>query len=506
MNNKILQEFRNIVMNNGKVISARLNEKYFTNIDKLSLWNDWNELTKNLKNQYKSISEIMIASEVSLELSLCSHCMIKPRIIVNDEKNNYKRVLSKWCSIKCSSKSDEKVSKFKEAILARSDEDWTITKERKAETMLEKYGYAYNLQRPEVRANCTANSQLNAYGELICEKINDTEWLYSQYWVEGKSALKISNELNIDSTSFRNILKNKNIVKEFNRTYWSHKSNPEIEIYEFIKLYKPSAINSYRLKPTSKELDVFIPELNIGFEYNGGYHHNESRMEKEYHKNKMDYWNNLGIRVVQIWSDDWENKKDLIKTMILYRLGVVKKKIHARKCKVAEVSTKDYRLFLNNNHILGADNPSIRLGLYNGGELVSVMGLKKIPKNVKKRVGMDLTRFSTLQVHGSFSKLLMHFRKTNNFTINSIADLEIVDRYNNVYLKNGFVEDFVYELEYSYYNNKTKLITHKFSYRKIKFKSRGYNIEGKTEKMLAKDSELLKCWDSGKVNYILHPA
>lgn len=505
MSKEILQTFRNIVTNNGKVISARLNETYFNNIGKSDIWTSWNEFTQNLKDIYLPISHRMLASELSLNVSFCDYCSIKPKIIVCDEKNNHKRILSKWCSVKCSAKSEEKVSKFKETVSNRTDEDWAITKDKKAETMTEKYGYAYNLQRPEVRINCTANSQLNAYGKEVCEKINDTEWLHNQYWVEGKSALKISNSLNIDSTGFRNILKNKNIVEEFDRTYWVNKSDPEIELYEFIKIYKPSAINSYRLKPMSKELDIFIPELNIGFEYNGGFYHNESKIKKEYHKNKMDYWNNFGIRVVQIWSDDWTNKKDLVKSMILYRLGVVKKNIHARKCEVAEISRNEYQLFLNTNHILGADNPSTRLGLFHDNQLVSVMGFKKISKNVNRRVGVDLSRFSTLQVHGSFSKLLSYYRKHNKVTINSIADLEIVDRYNNVYLKNGFVEDFVYGLEYSYYNNKTKLITHKSSCRKSRFAVRGYSIEGKTENILAKEAKLLKCWDSGKINYVIYP-
>lgn len=503
--NDTLIKFRDIVTNNGKIISLRLNEKYFNNINQLQLWVDWNGLTKNLETTYKKISYRMIAADKSLDILQCSYCNDRPRIIVCDESNHCKRELSLFCSIKCSAKSPSKVAKMIETSANKSKEEKSNSNKIREKTMIAKHGVAYNLQRPEVKQLLKDNSQMNAYGLDTFNKINDVTWMHQQYWVEGKSAQKISNSLNVDATSFRIILKNYKIVDNFTRTYYCNKSIPEMELYDFIKSYKESAINSYRLLPRTKELDIFIPELNLGFEYNGGYFHNESKVSKTYHKDKVNYWNDLNVRVVQIWSDDWDNKKDLVKLMILNRLGVVKKTIHARKCKVEEISKYDYQLFLNTNHILGADNPSIRLGLYYGDILVAVMGFKNIAKNTKKRVGVDLSRFSTLDVHGSFGKLLSYYRKANNTIINSIADLEIVDRYNNVYLSYGFIEDFEYDLDYQYYDTKSKLISHKFGWRKKKFSNKGYDINNKTEICLAKEAGLLKCWDSGKINYILYP-
>lgn len=503
MSNEILEKFKDIVINNGKVIAARLNETYFININKLDIWLEWNEATKNLQNNYKRLSYRMLAADSSLELQMCEHCNSKPKIISFDEITN-KRVLSKYCGVVCSAKSIDKVSKFKNTVLKKTKEEKKLTKLRKEKTMLDRYGYAYNLQRPEVREILTRNSQINAYGIEIYEKLNNYDWLYNEYWTKGKSALSISNELNMDSTSFRNMLRKMEVVKEFNRTYYINKSVAELEMYAFIQQSYPAAINSYRLSPMTKELDIYVDELKIGFEYNGAFYHNETKKKDTYHLDKMNYWNGKGVRVVQIWSDDWMFKKDIIKRMILNRLNVVKKTIHARKCYVKRINQKEYSEFLVKNHILGSDIPSVRLGLFNDETLVAVMGFKKIAKNIKARTGVDLSRFSTLDVHGSFSKLLSYYRKINpTVTINSMGDLEIMDRNDNIYLKNGFVFDYEIGVDYLYYDALTKTFDHKFNWRLAEFKEQGFDTTNTTEELLAIEFGLLKCYDSGKINYKL---
>ena len=175
MNTNILKTFRDIVTSNGKVISARLNETYFKNINKLNIWLEWNEATKNLKDNYEKISHRMLASDESLELKMCEHCNSKPKIIIFDEESN-KRALSKWCSVKCSAKSIEKVSKFKVTVSTKTKEDKLITKTRKEKTMLDKFGYAYNLQRPDVRKKHKEN---NGLPQDILDKLKSLLYRYN---------------------------------------------------------------------------------------------------------------------------------------------------------------------------------------------------------------------------------------------------------------------------------------------------------------------------------------
>lgn len=346
------------------------------------------------------------------------------------------------------------------------------------------------------------NIQLKMYGEDVTNKLNNKDYLYEEYVTKRKSALKISKELKIKNTVVRAKLKEFGI-DDFNRRYFNSVSDEEIEMYNFIKEHSPSAISGWRKVYKSMELDAFIPELNIGFEYNGCYAHSEARKNKNYHKNKLEYFNNLGIRVVQIWSDDWKYHNNKVKDMILTRLNVIKKTIHARKCVVKEINHQEFSNFLISNHSLSGVNCRLRYGLFNKDKLVSVMGFKS--RSIKdKRQGYDLVRFSTLDVHGSFSKLLKHFRNLfPSYDIYSIADLEIVDKNNNVYLSNGFKFEYDIAVDYQYYNYRSGLREDKRKWRKKTFKNLGLDITNKTEHELALEYRLLRCYDSGKIMYKL---
>lgn len=352
--------------------------------------------------------------------------------------------------------------------------------------------------------NRTKSVLFKYYGDELYNKLQDRDYFVEEYITKRKSALKISKQLGICDNTVRSILSNFGIG-DFNRRYFNSVSDEELDLYEFIKKHKPSAISGYRIVYKSLELDVYIPELNLGFEYNGCYPHSEARKSKTYHESKVEYFNNKGIRVVQIWSDDWIFHNEKVKNMILTRLGVIKKTIHARKCYIKEINHQDYINFLIKNHSLSGNNCSIRYGMFYNDGLVSVMGFKKTAKNISK-VGYDLVRFSTLDVHGSFSKLLKHFRSLYpNDVIYSIADLEIVDKNNNVYLSNGFVYDYKIPVDYQYYNQKTKMRENKFKWRKKEFTKLGLDITNKTERELALEYKLLRCYDSGKIMYKLLP-
>lgn len=61
-------------------------------------------------------------------------------------------------------------------------------------------------------------------------------------------------------------------------------SVPEQLVYHSIRQFFPDAINRYLLG--KDEIDVFIPSLNIGIEYDGGQFHNEKKLPKDIAKSK----------------------------------------------------------------------------------------------------------------------------------------------------------------------------------------------------------------------------
>ena len=99
-------------------------------------------------------------------------------------------------------------------------------------------------------------------------------------------------------------------------------SRKENELKEFIKsLGLKFRENSRKIIPPY-EIDIFIPSLNIAVEYNGLYWHSkevlEKRLEdyKNYHLNKLEKCEEKGIRLIQIFEDEWINNKEEIKEKI----------------------------------------------------------------------------------------------------------------------------------------------------------------------------------------------
>lgn len=64
------------------------------------------------------------------------------------------------------------------------------------------------------------------------------------------------------------------------------------------------------------ELDIYIPSLQIAFEFNGIYWHSQKFKDKNYHLNKLKLCNDKQIALYYIWEDEWRDKKEEIKNWI----------------------------------------------------------------------------------------------------------------------------------------------------------------------------------------------
>lgn len=103
-----------------------------------------------------------------------------------------------------------------------------------------------------------------------------------------------------------------------------YSSAKETQLLEVIRSLFPELeiISSYRgwCKDTSVvsaryEIDIFIPELMLGIEFNGIYWHDKQNQQREDLKKKraMD----VGIKIIDIWEDDWdENRSSCIQNII----------------------------------------------------------------------------------------------------------------------------------------------------------------------------------------------
>lgn len=190
-------------------------------------------------------------------------------------------------------------------------------------------------------------------------------------------------------------------------------SKGETEVALFVKsIYQGEVITNDRTVLAPKELDIYIPQKNLAIEYDGVYWHSEAGYcFSDYHINKTKVCMDKNIRLIHIYSNEWEEKKDIVKSMIASALGIYIRKEFARKLEVKEVTNKNTVIkFFNANHIQGAVYKySLCLGLYKGNELLQavVFGKQHFGKNGDIELYRMVTKKNT-QVLGGFSKLMKH--------------------------------------------------------------------------------------------------
>lgn len=219
-------------------------------------------------------------------------------------------------------------------------------------------------------------------------------------------------------------------------------SQGQREVYEYILSLvddqKTDVKFNSRELLSNRELDIYIPNLNLAFEYNGLYWHSEKNKSKQYHLDKTKRCIIQGVQLVHILEYYWINRQDVVKSMICNRLQKTPTRFYGRNCTVDVIPPKVKKQFLNENHLHGNCNSSINLGLFHQGELVSVATFGKPRFN--KKFTYELLRFANLKftnVVGGFSKILAYFKANYEFeSLLSYADRDW--SIGGVYRENGF--------------------------------------------------------------------
>lgn len=237
------------------------------------------------------------------------------------------------------------------------------------------------------------------------------------------------------------------------------------------------------------EVDIYIPEAKLAIEVNGIYYHNELHVDKNYHERKRLKCEAEGVKLMQFYEDDINNKFQIIENTILHRLNLSdRRKVFARKCNViGNLSVTDRKLFLNVNHIQGFCKSDYHLGLEYDGELVALMLFEDDV----------LVRYATNSiVCGGFSKLL---KKSGKSYIRTFVDYDTFT--GSAYEKVGFrLVDYI-KPDYKYCVKNIR--KHKFNYRRDKFRNDSSLLydEDRTEHELAIMNKIYRVYDSGKGVY-----
>ena len=381
--------------------------------------------------------------------------------------------------------------------------------EKSKVTCLEKYGANHPMKNSDIKEKLK-NVFIKKYGT---NTISENEEFrkdnfglakntnYIKYIGNSISLFKCdlgeNHQFEISKNTYINRTKSNNPLCTICYPISENNSIKELEVLRFIeKNYKGKILHGYR---DNLEIDIYLPELNIGFEFNGLYWHSEEYKEKNYHLDKLNYFKKKGIKIINIWEDDWDNKNDIIKSQIKNCLFLTENKIFARKCTIMEVPSSE---FLDDNHIQGNVPSSLKLGLFYNGELVSLMTFDNFEGRKKmENGGWNLSRFCNkinYNVIGGASKLFKYFiRKYNPSRIISYADKSWSD--GSLYYKLGFKLKYETKIDYKYIVNNIR--ENKTKYKKTKLIKE--KIIG-TEKEIMKSLGYKRIYDCGKIKFELN--
>lgn len=295
---------------------------------------------------------------------------------------------------------------------------------------------------------------------------------------------------------------------------YSYSSSAEKEIVELLVNLGERVVSNNRSLLGKNEIDIYLPERNIAIEFNGLYWHSlgMNGKTKNYHYDKYKKCSDLNIQLIQIWEDDWRDKKLIVIRSLLNKISitdeeliqkvipnlVMRNKVYARKTFVNQTSNDIARVFLNENHIQGFVSGTHYLSLKNeNDENVAMMVLKKISGN-----NFEISRYATdRNVVGGFSKLLKYAERYFDVqTFVTFSDNCISD--GSLYKNNGFIVDKIIAPDYKYLVKGKR--EHKFSYRIKRFKNDNTLLykEGMTEFELATMNKIRRIYDAGKIRWV----
>lgn len=286
-------------------------------------------------------------------------------------------------------------------------------------------------------------------------------------------------------------------------------SRGEIEMRDYITSLLPTGtevLANDRTVIAPKELDVYVPSLAIAVEHDGLYWHSDAVISShDYHHDKWDRCHCKGIRLIQIWEDEWHDKRPMIEDILIRALNPDQLlPSDMSVCVVDErLPVDETNEFLDRNDIHGRVMASTRLGIRDdNGDLLAVMLMSRRDDGVYL-----LTRYSIkigVRVDGGFDRLLAYFRNQVGIhgEVVAFSDHRLSDE--AMYVGNGFSRTGFIDPDYRYVSSHGNL-ARAFNHRR-EMERYGSQLRTKTglkDEQLEFINGLERVYDSGKTRWLL---
>lgn len=213
---------------------------------------------------------------------------------------------------------------------------------------------------------------------VLGDYINDETKTLIEYKLCGHQTLVTPKSI----LSFKNI----NQFKKCQQCGPIRQSNNENSLGKFVASILPDVdilLNFQGLLKGNKELDIYIPSLKIAIEYDGIYYHSSHfNKDKHSHQSKHEECAELGIRLVEVFSDEYNfcsKSKRITQNLIkrILKAGVIRN-VNEEYLNCEKLDPSLGKKFLYEYALKSYDAESfLYFGIYEKDELLMVISFKK---------------------------------------------------------------------------------------------------------------------------------
>ena len=328
------------------------------------------------------------------------------------------------------------------------------------------YNKIYLKTKKEIQLGTVENQELPwKTKELLCDFIDNNFQNIKPTLSEIAKSLKVS------VTTIGNAINDFSLRDKINYFEWEQ----EKELFSFLIKNNVRVKKEYwgEDKDFHYELDNYLPELKIGFEFNGNYWHSDLFKKNNYHQLKKNYFKQeKNIDVFFIWEWEWNNElyKDKIKSYIKSKCGIFDKIIYARQCIIRELNNQEYQKFCQINHLQNDAGAIIKLGLFYKGELVQIISFSKprFAESFEWEIIRECSKLGYVIIGGK-ERLWKYFIKKWN-PRNCISYCDFSKFNGNSYLKLGFKKERLNKPGFNWWEENTQEVywRNPFGYKKLK--------------------------------------
>jgi hypothetical protein len=159
-----------------------------------------------------------------------------------------------------------------------------------------------------------------------------------------------------------------------------------------------------------QEIDIYLPEFNIGVEFNGLYFHSDVFRESDYHINKTKKCIENGVKLIHIFEDEWDDNQDIVKNDLIRLLGLNEYKIDIDDCEIKPINKKLKNKFLSENSFVPLKSTSIDIGVYYNNKIIGITSFNK--KNDNSFEVVYYCELKNYSINGGIEILLGYLIKT----------------------------------------------------------------------------------------------